>query len=95
MSGTFHPYAGQPPSPLQPLQVDLQAVAVLARLEPDANSELSFLCHSVHSVASHASFRHVVTLSNLQTCPLICSMHTEGPFDLVSATPSAPQVSEG
>ena len=92
MSGTFHPYAGSPPSPLQPLHVDLKAVAIASHLEPDANAELAFLCHSTHSVATHASFRHIVTLSNLQTCPLICKMHSEGPFDLVSATPSAPQV---
>ncbi|GLI61807.1 hypothetical protein VaNZ11_004312, partial [Volvox africanus] len=30
-SGTFHPHAGAPPTPLQPLRVDLTAAAMLAR----------------------------------------------------------------
>ena len=31
-------------------------------------------------------------MSNLNTCPLLFRMHTEGPFELVAVTPSAPQV---
>lgn len=142
-SGTFHPYAGSPPTPLQvclpvsvftlilsltlplrlspspspilshqlshqlsplallnlasltslqALRVDLSATTVAARLEPDENADLEFACQSTAPAATHASYTRVVTMSNLQTCPLLFRMHTEGPFELVAVTPSVPQV---
>jgi len=91
LSGTFHPYAGSPPAPLQQLQVDLSAASVPCRLEPDANSELSFTCCSTQDPETHAAYRRVITMTNLQTCPLLFSMRTDGPFDILSITPSAPQ----
>ncbi|KAG1668832.1 hypothetical protein FOA52_004926 [Chlamydomonas sp. UWO 241] len=90
VSSTFHPYAGGPPQPLQPLRIDLSADAIRSRLEPDENTDLELTCTSIHD-ARHDSYRRVVTMSNLHTCPLLCSMHTEGPFELVGMAPSAPQ----
>lgn len=95
ISGTFHPYAGSPPTPLQPLQVDLSATAISARLEPDEHTDLEWVCQSTHDPRVHASYRRVVTMSNLQTCPLLFGMRTEGPFELLAVTPSAPQVGAG
>lgn len=105
LSGTFHPYAGAPPTPLQPLRVDLAASTVASRLEPDANAELSWTVHSTmqqHGESAgappgraggvHPSFMHTVTLSNTQSCPQIFCLDTRGPFDLVAAVPSVPQV---
>ncbi len=65
-----------------------------ARLEPDASSELSFACCSTQP-PSHASYKHVITLSNRQSTPLIFALRVEGPFGITSAVPSAPQVREG
>mmetsp|Transcript_3650 Transcript_3650/g.9844 ORF Transcript_3650/g.9844 Transcript_3650/m.9844 type:complete len:1159 (+) Transcript_3650:140-3616(+) len=90
LAGTFHPHAGQPPAPLQPLRVDLSATSLKSYLEPDANSELEFVCCSTQP-PSHPAFKHVITLTNLQACPLMFSLATEGPFQLVSAAPSVPQ----
>ncbi|EFJ49783.1 hypothetical protein VOLCADRAFT_104231 [Volvox carteri f. nagariensis] len=91
LSGTFHPHAGAPPTPLKPLQVDLSAASMPAHLEPDGLSELNWTVASIHQPASHPSFVHLVTLSNTQECPQVFSMDVEGPWDLVSAVPSVPQ----
>lgn len=72
--------------------VALQANTVVSYLEPDARGELSFVCTSTQP-PTHASYCHVVPLSNRQSCPLMFSLTTEGPFKLVSSVPSAPQVS--
>lgn len=90
LSGTFHPHAGLPPAPLQPLRVNLSASSLTSYLEPDANSEMSFVCCSTQP-PGHAAYKHVITLSNLQNCPLMFSLDTRGPFVLVGAAPSAPQ----
>eukprot|EP00798_Chlamydomonas_sp_ICE-L_P024309 gene24309-9913_t len=90
-SGTFHPHAGFPPSPLQPLRVDLESTGVVSRLEPDSHKDLQFVCHSVHKPSTHRSYKQIITMSNRQTCPLIFTVNTDGPFQLLSATPSAPQ----
>ena len=95
LTGTFHPYAGSPPTPLQPLRVDLSATTIASRLEPDENTDLGFACRSTDAAAAHVSYTRVVTLSNLQSCPLLFRAHTEGPFELVAVTPSAPQVRVG
>ncbi|GIM02972.1 hypothetical protein Vretimale_7763, partial [Volvox reticuliferus] len=91
VSGTFHPHAGAPPTPLQPLRVDLSAATMSARLEPDGVSELSWSVASIHQPASHPSFVHSIALSNTQNCPQVFSMDVVGPWDLVSAVPSVPQ----
>ena len=65
LTGTFHPFAGQPPAPLQALRVDLSASSRICRLEPDARSELEFLCCSTQP-PSHPAYKHVITLTNLQ-----------------------------
>ncbi|KAJ9523120.1 hypothetical protein QJQ45_023889 [Haematococcus lacustris] len=90
LSGTFHPYAGQPPAPLQPLRVDLSATSLTSCLEPDAQSELSFVCHSTQT-SSAPAYNHAITLSNRHACPLMFSLSVEGPFSLLSAVASAPQ----
>ena len=71
--------------------MDLTATAVSPRLEPDENTDLVFSCQSIQQAATHAAYRRIVTMSNLNTCPLLFRMHTEGPFELVAVTPSAPQ----
>ncbi|KAG2495146.1 hypothetical protein HYH03_006754 [Edaphochlamys debaryana] len=91
MSGTFHPYAGAPPTPLQTLRVDLSGSSLPSRLEPDGHSDLSWTVTSIHQPASHPSFVHSVTLSNIQECPQVFSLGVEGPWDLLAATPSVPQ----
>lgn len=65
LSGVFHPYAGMPPTPLQPLRVDLTASPVTSRLEPDAQAELAWVCTSTTPLNAPA-FSHVITLTNLQ-----------------------------
>jgi hypothetical protein len=56
-TGTFHPYAGNPPTPLQPLRVDLSATVISSRLEPDDRSDLTFTCLSTNPASTHASYR--------------------------------------
>jgi hypothetical protein len=90
LSGTFHTHAGLPPAPLKPLRINLSATCVAARLEPDARGELGFTCCSTQP-REHAAYNHTITLSNRHRCPLQFSFHVEGPFELTSATPSAPQ----
>ncbi|GLC49027.1 hypothetical protein PLESTB_000174500 [Pleodorina starrii] len=91
LSGTFHPFAGAPPTPLQPLRVDLAASSLGSRLEPDGMADLGWSVASIHQPSSHPSFVHTVTLSNTQECPQIFSMNVEGPWDLMAAVPSVPQ----
>ncbi|GFR52101.1 hypothetical protein Agub_g14614 [Astrephomene gubernaculifera] len=91
LSGAFHPYAGAPPTPLQPLRVDLQAMSVPSRLEPDGVEQLAWRVASIHQPLSHPSFVRSVTLSNTQACPQVFSLGVEGPWDLLAATPSIPQ----
>lgn len=73
------------------MQVDLHAHAIVSYLEPDANNEVSWTCHSVVPPTTHNSYKHTITLSNLQTCPMAFSLSTNGPFELLSACPSLPQ----
>lgn len=71
LSGTFHPYAGAPPTPLQPLRVDLGAQAQACRLEPDGQTDLSWVVTSIQQPGSHAAFVRSVTLSNTAHCPQV------------------------
>eukprot|EP00198_Chlamydomonas_reinhardtii_P001982 XP_001691318.1 flagellar associated protein [Chlamydomonas reinhardtii] len=91
LSGTFHPYAGAPPTPLQPLRVDLGAQAQACRLEPDGQTDLSWVVTSIQQPGSHAAFVRSVTLSNTAHCPQVFSLDVEGPWDMVAASPSVPQ----
>ncbi len=90
-AGTFHPHAAAPPVPLPALTVDLQAAAVAALLEPDANTSLAWNCFSIHPPDTHPSYRHTISLSNVLGCPLAFRLHTDGPFGLFSAIPSVVQ----
>ncbi|MEW5318142.1 MAG: hypothetical protein WDW38_009388 [Sanguina aurantia] len=90
-AGTFHPFAGAPPAPLQSLRVELRAASVAARLEPDANEELAWGLESTLP-EGHPRHTRTVSLSNTATCPLIFGLDVLGEgFALASATPSVPQ----
>ncbi|KAG2422156.1 hypothetical protein HXX76_016235, partial [Chlamydomonas incerta] len=91
LSGTFHPYAGAPPTPLQPLRVDLGAQAQACRLEPDGQADLAWVVTSIQQPGSHGAFVRSVTLSNTAHCPQVFSLDVEGPWDMVAAIPSVPQ----
>ncbi|KXZ45748.1 hypothetical protein GPECTOR_51g734 [Gonium pectorale] len=91
LSGTFHPHAGAPAAPLEPLRVELSAASLPCRLEPDGLEELKWRVTSIHQPASHPSFVHCVTLSNTQGCAQVFSLGVEGPWDLLSASTSVPQ----
>lgn len=87
-AGTFHPFAGAPPAPLQSLRVELRAASVAARLEPDANEELAWGLESTLP-EGHPRHTRTVSLSNTATCPLIFGLDVLGEgFALASATPS-------
>ncbi|MEW5301041.1 MAG: hypothetical protein WDW36_003924 [Sanguina aurantia] len=91
ITGTFHPFAGAPPAPLQSLRVELRAASVAARLEPDANEELAWGLESTLP-EGHPRHTRTVSLSNTATCPLIFGLDVLGEgFALASATPSVPQ----
>lgn len=57
--------AGLPPTPLQPLRVDVEASSVRSHLEPDSRAELSWVCTSTTHPTSPA-YKHTLTLTNLQ-----------------------------
>ena len=71
--GGFHPHAGPPSMPLQPLKVSLQAEVIQPYLEPefpDATDGLRFVCHATHDPSRHPSYRQTVVLTNMHSCPL-------------------------
>ncbi|PNH03315.1 hypothetical protein TSOC_010638 [Tetrabaena socialis] len=67
LSGGFHPYAGAPLTPLQPLRVNLTAASLRSRLEPDGG--LSWSVTSIHQPGVHPAFTPSITLSNTKACP--------------------------
>ena len=94
ISGGFHPYAGPPPTPLQPLKIPLTAHVIQPHLEPeflDAADSLSFRCHATHDPATHPSFTQAMLLINMHSCALRFSLSTQASpsFQIVKATPSA------
>ncbi len=73
ISGGFHPYAGRPAVPLQPLRVDLNANVIQPKLEAecaDGTDCLAFVCHANNDPAMHSSYRQTVLLTNMHSCPL-------------------------
>ena len=71
--GGFHPHAGPPSIPLQPLKVSLNAEVIQPCLEaefPDATDSLRFVCHATHNPSRHPSYRQTVLLTNMHSCPL-------------------------
>ena len=73
ISGGFHPYAGRPAVPLQPLRVDLNANVIQPKLEAecaDGTDCLAFVCHANNDPATHPSYRQTVLLTNMHSCPL-------------------------
>lgn len=73
LSGGFHPHAGPPSIPLQPLKVSLQAEVIHPYLEPefpDATDGLRFVCHATHDPSRHPSYRQTMVLTNMHSCPL-------------------------
>lgn len=91
LQGSFHPHAAPPTLPVLPLTVQLSAECAAAHLEPDQMSELAWCVHSIHAPRSHASFVHIITLSNLQRTPLALTVGAEGPFVVLAADASLPQ----
>lgn len=73
ISGGFHPYAGRPTVPLQPLRVNLNANVIQPHLEAecaDGTYCLAFVCHANNDPATHPSYRQTVVLTNMHSCPL-------------------------
>ena len=73
ISGGFHPYAGRPAVPLQPLRVNLDANIIQPKLEAecvDGTDCLAFVCHANNDPATHPSYRQTVLLTNMHSCPL-------------------------
>ena len=73
LSGGFHPHAGPPSIPLQPLKISLNAEVIQPCLEPafpDATDSLRFVCHATHNPSRHPSYRQTVILTNMHSCPL-------------------------
>ena len=73
LSAGFHPHAGPPSVPLQPLKVSLNADVIQPCLEPefpDATDSLRFTCHAIHNPSRHPSYRQTVVLTNMHSCPL-------------------------
>ncbi len=73
ISGGFHPYAGRPAVPLQPLRVNLNANVIQPHLEVecvDGKDCLAFVCHANNDPATHPSYRQTVLLTNMHSCPL-------------------------
>lgn len=73
LSGGFHPHAGPPTVPLQPLKVSLHAEVIQPRLEPefaDATDSLRFVCHATDDPSRHPSYRQTMVLTNMHSCPL-------------------------
>ncbi len=73
ISGGFHPHAGRPAAPLQPLRVDLNANVIQPKLEAecvDGTDCLAFVCHTNNDPATHSSYRQTVLLTNMHSCPV-------------------------
>lgn len=90
-AGGFHANAAPPLLPIPNLTVNLSATAVAAQLTPDDPDCLNWTVWSTQDPASHASYKHTVTLCNTAGCPLVFQLGTEGPFELVAAVPSVVQ----
>ena len=82
-TGTFHPFAGSPPTPLQQLRVDLSAAAVSARLEPDENTDLVFSCQSTQQAATHAAYRSVLDFAALSDPPPLAPCPSDSSLPLI------------
>ena len=81
LSGGFHPYAGPPAIPVQPLKVNLSAAVIQPCLDPEfseAASSLNFVCHANHDPGTHPSYRQTVVLTNMHSCPLQFAVAVEG-----------------
>ena len=73
LSGGFHPHAGPPSRPLQPLKVSLSAEVIQPSLEPefpDTTDSLRFMCHATHNPSRHPSYRQTIVLTNMHSCLL-------------------------
>lgn len=73
ISGGFHPYAGRPAVPPQPLRVNLNANVIQPKLEAecaDGTDCLAFVCHANNDPATHPSYRQTVLLTNMHSCSL-------------------------
>ncbi|DBA92123.1 TPA: hypothetical protein ACH3X1_015848 [Trebouxia sp. C0004] len=102
ISGGFHPYAGRPAVPLQPLRVNLNANVIQPHLEAecaDGSDCLAFVCHANNNPATHPSYRQTVLLTNMHSCPLhfTVSMAASGAgrFEILRAACSSVSRLEG
>ena len=90
--------AGPPPSPLEPLQVDLAAICIQPELQAEFEGQstaMQFECSGSDDPATHSSYRQHATLTNLQSCPLTFTVSSPGPFKVVCITSSQPVSREG
>ena len=77
ISGGFHPFAGRPSAPLQPLRVNVNAAVIQPHLEPefpDGTDHLSFVCHASDDATTHPSYKQTLVLTNMHSCPLQFSL---------------------
>lgn len=106
LSGGFHPHAGPPSRPLQPLKVSLNAEVIQPSLEPefpDTTYSLRFMCHATHNPSRHPSYRQTMVLTNMHSCLLrfavsmagAASGAGAGQFQIVRAACSSTSKLEG
>ncbi len=90
--------AGPPPSPLEPLRVDLAAICIQPELQAEferQSTAMQFECSGSDDPATHRSYRQHATLTNLQSCPLTFTVSSQGPFKVICMTSSQPVSLEG
>lgn len=89
--GTFHPFAAPPCEPLGILKLGLTAKTTAPSLDTHDLERLDFVCHSCVP-ASDPSYKKSVTFTNTQSTTVMCRLSVDGPYKLISATTSYPQL---
>lgn len=91
---------GPPPTPVQPLRVDLTANCISPELEVESDTAsssaaMNFSCFPTQDAATHSSYCQHAVLTNLMSCPIAFTLQTTGPFKVEGFVASEPLSSAG
>eukprot|EP00959_Pyramimonas_sp_CCMP1952_P224718 4699030-Pyramimonas_sp.AAC.1 len=91
LRGAFHPHAGAPLIPMDTITVNLTALSLAPRLEPDDRKQMLYTVFACNP-STHSQFHRHVTLTNLLNVPLTFHVVCKRPFMVAGVEPSVPQL---
>jgi hypothetical protein len=91
LRGAFHPHAGEPFVPMTPMTVNLNALALTPRLEPDDRKKMLFTIYASYP-NTHSQYHRKVVLTNLLSVPLKFYTVCKRPWVIQGTEHSVPQL---